>query len=523
MTIPEDNEDDINLYEVAELKQYTIDEINDILKVIVPGLYPSWRTNQLEVVQQIINSNKKYIGIQAPPGFGKSGSAIGELIASGGRGITVTQTKQLGDQYYRDFYQLGLQTVKGRGNFSCTIIPDKTAADAPCVAGMKCLFKRGGCEYYDQKRQAVDSKLVSMNIHYFLNEANYSGEFSDVDTIFIDEAQKLDSSMLSFIEVRLNYSRFSDEGKPIPKDLSINSLKEWSDSTIGTIKSELDQVLEELEQNPQNEILTVRGIRLKAAYNSLLRFEIVDETWIIEQEENNVILKPTLVGKYMEKFLFQHAKRIIFMSATLPRSIIEGFNVVDYEYINLPSTFDPEKRPVIWIPAANLAQSAKDPGVELKRLTLTVDALLNRYPDQKGIIHTVNYKIANHLMENSENTNRLRTHINAKERAEVLRDFSSNQLDNNVLVSPSFTEGVDLPYDLCRFQLICKIPYDSLANKQIKARMEIDSQWYATNAIVTMVQAYGRAMRAEDDSGTVSYTHLRAPRDRTISRMPSSA
>ena len=31
--------------------------------------------------------------------------------------------------------------------------------------------------------------------------------------------------------------------------------------------------------------------------------------------------------------------------------------------------------------------------------------------------------------------------------------------------------------------------------------MEVDSQWYATNAIVTMIQAYGRAMRAEDDQG----------------------
>ena len=31
--------------------------------------------------------------------------------------------------------------------------------------------------------------------------------------------------------------------------------------------------------------------------------------------------------------------------------------------------------------------------------------------------------------------------------------------------------------------------------------MEVDSQWYATSAIITMIQAYGRAMRAEDDSG----------------------
>ena len=138
--------------------------------------------------------------------------------------------------------------------------------------------------------------------------------------------------------------------------------------------------------------------------------------------------------------------------------------------------------------------------MELRKLVTAIDAILEKFPDQKGMIHTVNYKISKYLMDNSKNVSRFRTHNNASERSEVLEQFKKDK-DNGILVSPSFTEGVDLPYELCRFQIIAKIPYESLGNAQIKARMDADPQWYATNAIVTLIQAYGRAMRAEDDQG----------------------
>ena len=508
MTIPQvdgteiKSDTDIVYDETSKIKKkYTIEEIEEVLRVVVPGLYSEWRPNQLTVIQQIVNSDCKYIALQAPPGYGKSVTAIGEMIMGEGRGIAVTQTKQLGDQYVRDFFPVGLKTVKGRGNFSCTIIPEKTADVAPCVAGIKCMYKSGGCDYYDQKSEAVDTKLVSMNIHYFLYEVNYSGQFSDVDVLFIDEAQKLEDAMMGFIEVRLNKARYFEEGLKLPDNPTFDTLTDWAEKAEPLIKQELSEVLDELESNNTNEILALRGIRLQTAYRNISKFiGLVNKTWIIEKEENNIIIKPTLIGEYMEKYIFQHARKIVFMSATLPRSIIESFNLTDYEYLNIPSSFSPTQRPAIWIPAANLARSAENPGMELKKLTTAVDAILDKFPEQKGMIHTVNYKISQFLMQNSKNVNRFRTHESAAERSDVLEKFKRNN-DNGVLVSPSFTEGVDLPYDLCRFQIIAKIPYESLGNPQVKARMEVDNQWYATNAIVTMIQAYGRAMRAEDDQG----------------------
>ena len=71
--------------------------------------------------------------------------------------------------------------------------------------------------------------------------------------------------------------------------------------------------------------------------------------------------------------------------------------------------------------------------------------------------------------------------------------------DPRVLVSPSMSEGVDLPYEKCQFQVIYKIPFPYLGDPQINQRKQQDPSWYAYKTIMTLLQAYGRGMRAEDD------------------------
>lgn len=38
-----------------------------------------------------------------------------------------------------------------------------------------------------------------------------------------------------------------------------------------------------------------------------------------------------------------------------------------------------------------------------------------------------------------------------------------------------------------------------MGNKQIKARMDKDKDWYAYKTVISLVQAYGRGMRHKDD------------------------
>ena len=87
---------------------------------------------------------------------------------------------------------------------------------------------------------------------------------------------------------------------------------------------------------------------------------------------------------------------------------------------------------------------------------------MEQHPNEKGIIHSHTYKIANYLKYNIKDKKlkkRILTHT-SENRDEVLKQHM-NSKEPTVLISPSMTEGVDLKGDLSRFQILCKVPYPS--------------------------------------------------------------
>ena len=128
--------------------------------------------------------------------------------------------------------------------------------------------------------------------------------------------------------------------------------------------------------------------------------------------------------------------------------------------------------------------------------------ILEKHKGDKGLIHTNSYKCQRYINRNLPNS-RLISHT-SKNREEVLKYFEKDE-NPLVLVSPSMSEGVDLPYDKCRFQVIYKIPFPYLGDKQVDMRRRRDQKWYAYKTVMTLMQAYGRGMRAEDDS---CYTYI---------------
>ena len=125
-----------------------------------------------------------------------------------------------------------------------------------------------------------------------------------------------------------------------------------------------------------------------------------------------------------------------------------------------------------------------------------------KHKDEKGLIHTNSYK-CQHFINNNLINSRLISH-NSDNREGILNYFEKDE-NPLVLVSPSMSEGVDLPYDKCRFQVIYKIPFPYLGDKQINMRRKNDQKWYAYKTVMTLMQAYGRGMRAEDD---YCYTYI---------------
>ena len=63
-------------------------------------------------------------------------------------------------------------------------------------------------------------------------------------------------------------------------------------------------------------------------------------------------------------------------------------------------------------------------------------------------------------------------------------------------------EGIDLPYDACRWQIVSKVPWPYLGDPAVKYLSEVDPEWYQWETIKTIIQASGRIVRSTDDYGS---------------------
>ena len=128
-----------------------------------------------------------------------------------------------------------------------------------------------------------------------------------------------------------------------------------------------------------------------------------------------------------------------------------------------------------------------------------VDRIIGEHQGERGVIHTVNYEIAQYLVENSRFRQLFITHSDAATRVAALKRFRGTP--GAVLVSPSMDVGVDLPYDQARWQIIAKIPFPNLNDPVVERRQQVEPEWYARKTLSRLLQTCGRIVRAEDDYG----------------------
>ena len=251
------------------------------------------------------------------------------------------------------------------------------------------------------------------------------------------------------------------------------------------------------------EYQTLKGLKTKInIFNKSMNTDwIFDEIPDQAGDVRAIEFKPVwLSPELSNQFFFKHSERFVLLSATFPPpqilSKILGVPTGDIDYITLPSNFPKLNRTVYMKPSGDLSYKtfSKDVGGVISQ----IKSILKKHPKEKGIIHTVNWKL-NKLVMNIPN-NRLITHDSAN-KIDMLKEFMESR-QPLVFVSPSSTRGLNLENDLCRFSIIAKMPYQSLADKLVSQRVfgsAMGNAWYASDAAQGIVQATGRAVRSDKD------------------------
>jgi ATP-dependent DNA helicase DinG len=225
------------------------------------------------------------------------------------------------------------------------------------------------------------------------------------------------------------------------------------------------------------------------------------DEWVIEEGEGMRVVKfdPLWPRRYAESVLFRGVPKVVLVSATVRPKTAEllGITAEDLAFTEYESSFPIAHRPVIHVPTVRMNYKTEQDDGQMMWMLRRIDQLVGARGDRKGIIHTVSYKRARFLVDNSKHAGRMMVHgSDTRERTiEAFRQAGPGA----VLVSPSVDTGYDFVGDLARYQIIMKIPYPDTRGAVLKARTEQDKDYPMYITTQTLQQMTGRVVRSEED------------------------
>jgi ATP-dependent DNA helicase DinG len=500
------------------------------------------RPQQMEVLEKVEQNWDKYryFAISAPTGVGKTHIALA-IADSLSKSYLLTGTKDLQAQYERTSSKV--VDLKGRSNYVCNINPIFNVDEAPCLANKNLLrdcISSKTCAYYNQKSAALKSQMMITNYAYFLTATANADEESDWvqrNAVIMDEAHDLEKHLISVAEIRLNLNDLHANFGVGDEEWRISENMEENNKLLEIIAEQMSQKIEEMNERieeafsegtfmqkgpknvPKNVQEKIRKINSKKnvlegfvtkIFVYLQTNNHADSPWVHSPnpEENSIMLSP-LTAKYLFRHMMDDfGQKHILVSATLPTKQVLckelGINEDDMLYIEVGTPFEAEKSPIIVLPVGKM--NFKEIDKSIPKIVEAVEAILESHENEKGLIHTGNYKVAKAILDRVDPI--LKQRLIARDMGpakvhnqELLkRHYSSDE--PTVLLSPSMTTGIDLYDDMARFQIIVKLPFPSLADPRIKRKSELFGDWYSMQMWVEVLQASGRATRNTEDYAT---------------------
>ena len=472
------------------------------------------RKYQLEVlrkVDELLESGYKLILLDAPVGFGKS-AVNTALCRKYTPSIYTTPQLSLIDQIKNDpklgeFYV----EIKGRDNYRCIKDPFmppirygmcKRVKDFPCKRFVE-------CPYYSQKLKAIRSDMVLMSLAYFIVDAYMEPpNFDNRSLVVIDEGHFLAEDVVDHVGLEISsrtlpkdiWKAVKDKFKSQPTEVDVELLMDACKGFLDTVQISLDggEVLseEEVVDKDKAEEFISRADRF------IRTFMVTD--WIWRKINGGWKAEPVYGRLFVPDMVWSRAERFIVSSATIlnPELFVKetGADLVwekdEIAYVKVPSIFPPENRPVIDYSVGRLSYDKQEEN--LKPAIRALENIIRNHPNDNIAVHFPSYELARKVYDQIDEE--IKKKIILSEplvRDERLRQWLD---EGGVFFAVAYHEGQDWKYDRCRVQVLFKTLYPDTRDPKVAWRLEKkDFQWLMHTALVKCLQAYGRAIRAEDD------------------------
>lgn len=532
--------------------------LNEFKETFLPPEF-EWRKGQKEAVEGIIDAyfdpDCDTVILDAPVGSGKSLIAMCSawiLTREGKKGYLLASDIALQDQYEKDFQRFNLSwgSVKGVDNYMCIDNMDRNSMGTCRIKNlnpynMDCF---GDCPYYSARKRASDSSASLLNYAYWLVHMNYvnmimsadkqlfkprdfaicdeghkvldivQNNYSPrVDTKTIEKIEKLTDFFLLY-KVRnhsSDYVRIKELIRSLwieeDQDKLLNILEQIHEllkNYLGSIEKLKDRVKEDYpKDNPPKEWREALWI---SSWLTDMEYKFADYVDIIQrtstrnlvknpQGEDTIVFNCLKESYLMHKYFHRWTGFRVFMSATFadPSDYLLSISLRGAKYIKVESTFDFSKSPIYFYNKRKMSYNHINGN--LPWLYEQVNDILDKHKGESGIIHSASYDLSMKIFQNLSPKNRKRVLVysGTEEKRKVLELLKFSK--DKVLIGPSLLEGLDLKDDWSRFAIFAKVPYLSLGDRFVKAKLAISPSWYRWKAIINILQGTGRSVRSETD------------------------
>lgn len=324
---------------------------------------------------------------------------------------------------------------------------------------------------YDNKYDlGKDSKIHLSNHKSFFDERS---RIEKGDLLIIDEAHRLDENIVDLFSYEISLYEYREKLKNFRydvKDLPKKDHKIWFNliKHLSLVDDEIMRVQSCIEENPENWI---------CSYDTF--------------QDEKLIFYPLNIGNLAKKYWFTMGQVCILISSTIldfDLFVNElGLDSSKVKFIQHDLPINSEKNKIYGRKTANMRKD------NLKLLIPIIEEILKKHKAEKGLIITdkrdYSYRISRQIKDQ-----RLMIY-DGQDYNNRIKKF--NEGFNSVFVTSSLEDGIEFPYDQCKFQIIVKEHMYSYNQRSINKDNEYG--WYSYKQTVNLVDLLQRPITSESD------------------------
>jgi len=493
------------------------------------------QTQALEFITEAVREGYPDIVISAPTGVGKSGIGAAAALWAGSYDLTghdkggyyLVGQKMLQDQLENDFphfrtqFRTGASSLKSSGEYPCRRYATCMAGGMASKGGNAAMCEQRSdknCPYLLARHRFAMADVAVTNYPYLFTEHLYVGELPPRNLLIADECHLLEKQIIGFIEVivdKESRENWAPDCHP-PEMEYVEDFADWLRATyIKACQTRLDMLSENLASSGySNRKMQVEVTKLKTYIGRMVyaveQMSANPLDWVFWEEmvdgERECYAKPISAAPFVPSLIHEMGATRIYMSAypgpkdVFCRSL--GLAHRNTAWLELDSTFPVENRLIHMTTVGAMGRQFIEQ--TMPKLLQMCQTILEAHPAEKGIIHCHSYALGKRIYDYFRTTSSGSRVLFAAKASERSANFNLHRLSPSptVMLSPSIAEGFSFDDELARFQIVAKVPFPYLGDRQVAAKMKQDREWYVLQTVMTVLQACGRIVRSETDHGS---------------------